>query len=86
MKLSDFKPCPFCGGSGEIFVKTTSARGLTRGWEFGVWCSKCGVTLPKQTYTLEVQLCANGEISTLMDERDLALEDWNRRIGDDCNS
>lgn len=75
----ELKPCPFCGGSAEIFCKTSIARGATRGWEFGIRCSKCGVTTPKTDYCLEIQLGKLGAITELMDERSMAIDAWNRR-------
>lgn len=77
--MFDFDSCPFCGGSGGFLIKTTFTKGNSIGWHFGVSCSNCGITIRKKDYTVEVQLKNNGEISTLTDERLIALNDWNRR-------
>ena len=75
----ELKPCPFCGGGAKFFSKVSTVRGTTRGWEFGVFCSKCDVTTPKTNYLLEVQLGDLGDIKEIIDERPLAVETWNRR-------
>lgn len=77
--MAELKPCPFCGGKAKFFTKASSARGVTRGWEFGVFCYKCGITSPKTNYLLEAQLDDFGEITTRTDERPEAIEAWNRR-------
>ena len=81
--MDKLKPCPFCGGEAKLFVKTSCSRGVTRGWEFGIFCAKCDVTTPKTNYLVEVQLDAYGEVITVVDERLLAIEAWNRRASDD---
>ena len=77
--MAELKPCPFCGGTAKLYVKTNCSRGVTRGWEFGVFCVKCSVTSPKTNYRLEVQLDTDGEVIPIIDERPLAIEAWNRR-------
>lgn len=77
--MIELKPCPFCGGKAKFFSKTNISRGITRGWEFGIYCSKCDVTTPKTNYRLEVQLGESGDIKVHEDERLSAAELWNRR-------
>lgn len=78
--MTELKPCPFCGGESKFFVKCFSERGIIRGWQFGIYCSKCNLTTPKTNYTVEVQLNEFGDIVTTTDERDKAIEAWNRRV------
>lgn len=77
--MSELKKCPFCGGEAKIFTKAYSSMGATRGWEFGIYCTRCDVTTPSTCYKLEIQLGEHGEIETLVDDREKAAGDWNRR-------
>jgi Lar family restriction alleviation protein len=77
--MTELKPCPFCGGEAKFFAKAYLERGITRGWQFGIYCTKCNVTTPKTNYGLEIQLADWGNIITTVDERPLAIEAWNRR-------
>lgn len=74
-------PCPFCGGEAKFFVKCSSERGC--GWQFGIYCSECNLTMPKTDYQVQVQLNEFGDVVTIVDERDKAIEAWNRRIDND---
>lgn len=75
------KRCPFCGGEARFFSKLYSARGDMRGWEFGVYCTKCDITSPVTNYKLEYEFLSSGEIKALVDDRQRAANDWNRRVG-----
>lgn len=79
MNEIELKPCPFCGGTANFFTTLFSMKGTTRGWEFGICCTKCDVTTPKRNYRLELQFGCLGGIETVIDERPLAIEVWNRR-------
>lgn len=81
--MTELKPCPFCGGEAKIVPKIFSARGISRGWLFGVYCSNCDIALPKTDYRLEIQLDDLGGIMLLDDERQEAIEAWNRRATDE---
>lgn len=82
--MSDYnlKPCPFCGGKAKFLVKCHMERGITRGYSFGIYCTKCDITTPKTNYTIEFKLNDGGEIDVTKDERPLAIEAWNRRAAD----
>lgn len=80
--MMELKPCPFCGGSAKFLVKTYAERGITRGYSFGIYCTKCALTTPKTNYSIEFQLIDNGELEMTTDERLLAIEAWNRRVTD----
>ena len=75
----ELKPCPFCGGKAKFFVKSSMCREITRGYNFGIYCTKCDITTPKTNYIVEFKLNDSGEIEVTEDERLLAVEAWNRR-------
>ena len=77
--MAELLPCPFCGGKASFFTKADVARGTTRGWEFGIYCTNCSVTTPKTNYVLEIQLGNLGEITEIIDEREKAITAWNTR-------
>lgn len=62
-KMSELKPCPFCGREAEVKVVATtlSARAM---------CAKCNVVM-KKNYK------GNKKIESILEE--LIKEDWNRR-------
>ena len=72
------KPCPFCGGKAEFYVKGHSASEMKSYWRIGVYCTKCNLTSPK-LYSLTLALGTNAEFQTIEDERQRAVDDWNRR-------
>lgn len=80
--MNELKPCPFCGGEAKFFSKATTARGIIRGLEFGIYCTRCDVTTSKTTYRVEVELTGTGDIMARVDERPEAIEAWNRRVND----
>lgn len=84
MSEPNLKPCPFCGGEAEFFVQshTTSEMGMKSYWHIGVRCTKCNLTSPK-LYSLTLTLGTNAEIRAIEDERQHAVDDWNRRAADD---
>lgn len=77
----ELKPCPFCGGRAKFLVKTYRSNGTHRGWDFGVYCSQCDITLSRTDYKLDVDFNNNGELEVLQDDRPNAVEAWNRRVG-----
>lgn len=77
--MIELKPCPFCGGKAKLFVKCNTQRGITRGYLFGIHCTKCDITTQRTNYTIEFKLNDGGEIEVTKDERPLAIEAWNRR-------
>ena len=71
------KSCPFCGGKAEF--DTISARYKTHSFDFVIHCVKCGAMSPK-TYQLVIKLNSKGLIEFPTDERQAAVNDWNRRF------
>lgn len=77
--MTELKPCPFCGGKGEIYIVDYDGDKSTRKWWFNIRCGKCLLKQSK-VYRLDVRFSKNGDIKTLTDERNKAINDWNRRI------
>lgn len=82
MSEPNLKPCPFCGGEAEFFVKSHTASEMKSYWYIGVRCTKCNLTSPK-LYRLTLTVGANAEIQAIEDERQHAVDDWNRRGDND---
>ena len=74
------KKCPFCGGEAKFFTRTFSQKDVSRGWQFGVFCTKCDVQTARTNYKVEITFESNGEITLTTDERQLAADIWNRRV------
>lgn len=81
--MNELKPCPFCGGEAKFFTTTFSQKGESRGWGFGIFCTRCNVKTPKSDYKVEISFCSNGEIKQTLDERAKAVEAWNGRTNDE---
>ena len=77
--MKELKPCPFCGGKAEFVTKTNNMQGLERGFSFRIECSKCGVHISRKPYELKLKLGNQGQMETVIDERQLAIDEWNRR-------
>lgn len=82
MSETELKPCPFCGGKAVFLVKSHTEHGFNRGWLFGISCINCGVALPKSNYKIETSFEANGAIKVTTDEREIAIQAWNRRANE----
>ena len=78
--MEELKPCPFCGGQAKFLINSRSERGSARGWNFGIYCTKCDITTAKTNYALGVQMAGDGSIVITTDERSEAIEAWNRRV------
>ena len=73
------KPCPFCGSEAVYFITGNYNRCVTNGWKFGIKCPNCMVALPKEDFTVTVDLTSSGGILFSTDERKKAADMWNRR-------
>jgi len=76
----ELKPCPFCGGEAEFHVIAKSASHGGAFFTFEIVCSKCKVSSPKQ-HTIGVDMNSTGAIVACHDERDIAINEWNQRVG-----
>ena len=76
------KPCPFCGGETVYITKSNVSEHHCVGFDFKVGCEDCEMSLPGR-YKIRFSLSENGEPNVLTDERPIAAEKWNKRIGQD---
>ena len=75
------KSCPFCGGEAEFHVIANSASHGGASFTFEIVCSECKVSSPKQ-YTTGGNMNSTGVIVVQHDEREIAINEWNQRAGD----
>lgn len=80
-KSIELKPCPFCGRRARFSYIVNQTSEIDVALIFKIKCMKCGVELP-QNYKCEVYMDQDGGIRTGKDERQKAVEDWNRRTND----
>lgn len=71
-------PCPFCGGKANMITTTNGSTRHDVSFTFEIECSECGTCLP-WVHELRATL-ENGELKITKDERDKAVEEWNRRM------
>lgn len=71
-------PCPFCGGKANMITIANGSTHHDVSFTFGIECSECGTCLP-WAHELRATL-EDGELEITKDERDKAVEEWNRRI------
>lgn len=71
-------PCPFCGGKANMITITNGSTHHDASFTFGIECSECGTSLP-WVHELRATL-EDGELKITKDEREKAVEEWNRRI------
>ena len=78
MSKPELKPCPFCGGEAEFITDTNGCQSDFRKISFHIQCKGCKIEYPKR-YEIGFHLSGHGEIVMDTDERQKALEVWNRR-------
>lgn len=66
-KISELRPCPFCGSSDVHTVDMPNLRVAT--------CSQCGSTAKEDTWNRRT---TDAQLKTLMDELDVSLPDTER--------
>lgn len=79
--MSDFKlkTCPFCGHEAKFVTESSSIQHDQRGFGFRIKCSKCGTHINRKVYEIKLKLNSQGQIETVFDEREKAVEEWNKR-------
>ena len=78
--MSDLKPCPFCGEKAQFEQRgygTTDLASVRLG--FSVRCKKCGAYAPHADGHISINLSVTGELNIWEDDRNKAIEAWNRR-------
>ena len=77
-KKLELKPCPFCGGEAEFETKGDISNYTEVGFDFTIKCGECGIEIPGR-HKVTFILGKRGKIITIIDEREMAMNDWNRR-------
>lgn len=80
--MAELKPCPFCGGRAKIYVYSTTNEHNAVSKRFKIKCGECGVEFTKG-FRICVTLDDNGNFTFDTNEKDLAIEAWNRRVEDE---
>lgn len=76
------KTCPFCGGNASFRCNSNSSSHYCVGFNFTIECDDCEIKLPG-TFKVEFSLNDEGDINPLRDERQKAIEVWNRRVNNE---
>lgn len=74
----ELKPCPFCGRTADFETKGNISNHTEVGFDFTIKCGECGIEIPGR-HKVTFILGKRGKISTIIDEREMAMNDWNRR-------
>lgn len=82
MSKIELKPCPFCGGAGQLLMMnygyaTHPTRILN---SYYVKCVSCGIKTP--AYDSNIRQEDNGTITIKANGAELAAETWNMRFED----
>jgi Lar family restriction alleviation protein len=80
--MDKLKPCPFCGGKAVFMTKQNNSSHTCVSFSFAIECSKCHTRPPKASDNVAFGLSSTGEIVTIDDGREKAIEAWNRRAAD----
>ena len=72
-------PCPRCGGEGAISIFDFGFSGTMVQYRFRVRCEKCGEALHNGVFSVIVELTKEGDLTLRKDEREKAIDAWNRR-------
>lgn len=78
-KKIELKPCPFCGRKAEFKIRSNLSSHSEVGFDFTIKCSECDIEIPR-TYRVTLTIGMSGQINAKIDERQKAMDDWNRRI------
>lgn len=82
--MYELKRCPFCGLPAEFYqssYNTDSEREAVL-FRFYVGCGHCNVFPPDSDGKVVFTLGKDGNLKLLIDEREKAVEAWNRRADD----
>lgn len=77
MENRELKACPFCGEEPTMTTVGNTSSNYDVGFDFYVKCYGCGISFPRR-YEVRMTL-ENGELRITKDERNKAIEEWNKR-------
>ena len=80
--MADLKRCPFCGSRATMIQTTYGTRDGSACLGFEILCENCRATAPDANGHVLVKLGMNGELFPWQDDRQKAVEAWNRRAND----
>ena len=73
------KPCPFCGGNAEFKTDSMNAYDGKLSVKFHIECRDCHSSFPACYEYININLDTNGELDLLADNRQKAIDAWNKR-------
>lgn len=84
MNDTELKPCPFCGGEAKFMVELSNEGEMYKDhwWVFRIYCPECKLASLK-TYKVGAELNQFGKFKIDIDERNEAIEAWNRRTNNE---
>lgn len=72
-------PCPFCGGVAQFVQTSYGTDSGACSMDFQIRCERCDASAPNGSGKIRVGLNYDGTIRVITDEREKAVEAWNRR-------
>jgi Lar family restriction alleviation protein len=79
--LNKLKPCPFCGREATFHIRKYRGDIFEAKIDFFIACRYCSCRTGGD-YRIDVKLLKNGELLVSNDDREIAINAWNRRAGE----
>lgn len=81
--MEELKRCPFCGEKAEFFIEDRIPVWITGSIKVGIRCSKCYASIPGNYFETDVFVDDNGDVQSISDGEEKAIEAWNKRYKED---
>lgn len=81
--MDNLKPCPFCGGEAEFRLIRTDNGNSTLEFQFRISCKVCRMGNYSVVNRVRINFNSDGKLYFDTDERERAIEAWNRRVNDE---